>query len=779
MALTTTEQINKRLLERADEIYEQAEIQMLENVTKRVKRGITTPGWNEQKLKEVQDIRQTMGRMMDGTNKKMSTEMHKSILESYMSGAKEVKAKGLGLPYTALRDAVPFRLQRVLLVSDNVLVNTKMQVLRSVDDIYKKIMTEASTLSVAGVETVRKSAQRAMDSFALNGITGFTDKLGRKWDLQSYAMMASRTINSNAALQGHMDRMAELGRDLVQVSTKNATCPICAPWGGKILSVSGKSMKYPSLDSAKAAGLFHPNCQHTLLDYDEEMEEIEKEIGIAPEQPKLAKDNDEKYLISQKQRANEANIRKWKRAKAVAFDDPAKNKANSMVRYYQRKQRELLKGTDFARDYGREGLSTGRADKAFVGKDFGTLRFDKDGVPVKLVGGKTKAEMVKEMHDRWAKEEGIKAKETPKVRTREDIKKEMLERSLKEAEKEKAKLKAELLNKLKKEEKIKLANEVIETNNFTNKNIKRNADESWLEYRNRLVLNQSKVPLEEIKTLSSYEKALEERLMLIEDDLEIRAKKGGLYYFPGGRNIKITLEEFKEAESKVLEKLRYVAEKGAIRTRVPSFETLEKIIDDGRFKNQLEVGKSRGSYSPRDRRRATKSLFFVQETVEDAEHEFYGYLGSKDALDDFKNTGSEDTYGTYISVKFKDDIKDYTTMTVGDSLAAALDNQLIPTKVTDVKHFPVRDYDYARRYEKYQKIKDIDVENMSIKKSIKEIHSSYIETQMHGGVTLDMIDSIDILEEELASIPDSLIRKLEKNGIKINKVKHSYRGFWN
>jgi hypothetical protein len=93
--------------------------------------------------------------------------------------------------------------------------------------------------------------------------------------------MVARTTTAEAHLQGTANRLVEQGHDLIKVSTHRGACPLCEPWQGKILSITGKTEGYPTLEEAKAAGLFHPNCRHAYglyIDLDKEIEE--PEIGL-------------------------------------------------------------------------------------------------------------------------------------------------------------------------------------------------------------------------------------------------------------------------------------------------------------------------------------------------------------------------------------------------------------------------------------------------------------------------------------------------------------------
>jgi hypothetical protein len=67
----------------------------------------------------------------------------------------------------------------------------------------------------------------------------------------------------------------------VKVSTHRGACELCQPWQGKILSITGKTKGYPTLEEAKAAGLFHPRCRHAYslsIDLDAEIAKLESEL---------------------------------------------------------------------------------------------------------------------------------------------------------------------------------------------------------------------------------------------------------------------------------------------------------------------------------------------------------------------------------------------------------------------------------------------------------------------------------------------------------------------
>lgn len=95
------------------------------------------------------------------------------------------------------------------------------------------------------------------------GITAFIDKRGRSWNMASYTDMLCRTSSMQIFHQAKTNEYLAHGEDLVIVSSHYPTCDKCAPWNGKVLSLTGETPGYPTMEEAKAAGLFHPNCRHT------------------------------------------------------------------------------------------------------------------------------------------------------------------------------------------------------------------------------------------------------------------------------------------------------------------------------------------------------------------------------------------------------------------------------------------------------------------------------------------------------------------------------------
>jgi len=116
-------------------------------------------------------------------------------------------------------------------------------------------------LQGSALKTVSSAvSQRLAD----DGLSAIVDRGGRSWAFDTYAEMLVRTKAVESRNLGLANKMLQNGYDLVQVSDHSSDHPACADWEGQILSVTGNTPGYPTLDEAEASGLFHPNCQHAI-----------------------------------------------------------------------------------------------------------------------------------------------------------------------------------------------------------------------------------------------------------------------------------------------------------------------------------------------------------------------------------------------------------------------------------------------------------------------------------------------------------------------------------
>lgn len=354
--------INEALMNDILMIYSDAEDKMLKAVAKRVAKGIKSEGWNEHKLKDTQELKKEIEKIISDTSKLSSATISKGIIDAYKSGTEEVDGVK-GTHKTVLDELdIPMNLKMLVLSTNHLLDNASFQVLRKSNDAYQQVMAHSTTGLLSGTDTRIQASQKMLNEYASKGITTFVDKAGRNWDLSSYAEMCARTVGSHAALQGHIDRQVEVGEDLVKVSTIGTTCPICQMWQGVVLSISGNSPKYHSLEEAKSSGLFHPNCKHTLGMYIPELDDdTEHEGKVEPEPLDMTTKSSQRNKLIEKQRANERQIRYWKKRKALAITPEEQMKCEQKVKAWQYKNLIYCEKNDLRRQYAREGVMSGKA----------------------------------------------------------------------------------------------------------------------------------------------------------------------------------------------------------------------------------------------------------------------------------------------------------------------------------------------------------------------------------------------------------------------------------
>lgn len=111
----------------------------------------------------------------------------------------------------------------------------------------------------------------------------FKDAGGHVWDTRTYMQMNVRTNAMRVYNDCLVDNIAQAtGGDLARISRGgDPNCPLCGPWEGVIVSISGKTKGLPTYEQAREAGCFHPNCVHTLEYVDEIADEEEIELQKA------------------------------------------------------------------------------------------------------------------------------------------------------------------------------------------------------------------------------------------------------------------------------------------------------------------------------------------------------------------------------------------------------------------------------------------------------------------------------------------------------------------
>jgi hypothetical protein len=301
------------------ELFSEAETLLLQRLARSLAEGKDAPDWVERKLLNIQAVRMQADRVLADLAKGVPGAVEEAVGLAYNRGIATAGTEltEAGLVHGAFGEVQPTSAVSAI-VSDTLARTQPMvfQIRRAVVDIYQQVLTQVTAQTTLGTVTRHEASRLVLQRLARNGVTGFRDTSGRQWNMASYAEMATRTSTAQAMLQGHTDRVQELGVDTVIVSNAPEECDICRPFEGKVLSLSGRTRGrlkdgktvVASLAEAKGRGLYHPNCRHSHSIY---LPGITKGPGRDTADPKGD-------ALRQIQRAYERRIRELKRADAIA-----------------------------------------------------------------------------------------------------------------------------------------------------------------------------------------------------------------------------------------------------------------------------------------------------------------------------------------------------------------------------------------------------------------------------------------------------------------------------
>lgn len=324
-----------------------------------------TRTWAIERLAELQWLKTKAQRATAETMATVEREIREAILAAYNHGTAtavhDLDRAGFdfqpgGLPATTI--ALNLATEPTIMVR-----RAAAMVPEILGAAYQQAIAAGATEVLGGGSTRLQAAQRVLDRLLSDGIRGFTDSRGRRWSLDTYVEMAVRSTTGQAAVAGHTAQLQAVGVDLIVVSDSPRECPLCRPWEGKVLSLSGQvgAVILPAitggdpvtvkvagtLSEAKAAGFQHPNCTHRVTAY-------------LPGATKLdpPKHDAVGYAAKQRQRAMERKVREWKRRQTLALTPEAKALAGRKVRGWSQELARHVETNDLKRLRYRERIGS-------------------------------------------------------------------------------------------------------------------------------------------------------------------------------------------------------------------------------------------------------------------------------------------------------------------------------------------------------------------------------------------------------------------------------------
>lgn len=227
-------------------------------------------------------------------------------------------------------------------------VESVFTIARLENDPYRKLALEQILRQEAAGKPWIKSSQDLVKEMETNGITGFTDKAGRKWSMQAYGNMAVRTTARQAEVAA---LLTSDEYDLWQITKVGTTCPVCAPLEGRVYSKSGTNPDYPPLtvafgkvdpygsnDLSNTYLNIHPNCLHSLVKY----------TTIGKSADRIQKDKDfssiEKNPLSRDPRTKK---------QIAAYREKEQNRQQLLRDMKQHKEYRAILGNDIPKDFAK------------------------------------------------------------------------------------------------------------------------------------------------------------------------------------------------------------------------------------------------------------------------------------------------------------------------------------------------------------------------------------------------------------------------------------------
>ena len=218
------------------------------------------------------------------------------------------------------------------------------QVKRNINKTVQKI---AIAQKISGGKTQEKVSE-AVKILNTQNIFIFEDKLGRSYNLASYAEMAIKTIQTSAVNKAVFVACDTIDNDLVKMSSHITSCPLCAMYQDRIYSRSGKDKRYPPLSiinngAVAQYSVLHPRCRHRFTAYIEDFDDNAENNRKLSNQPFIDNRTEEQkraYDNRQRQNRLKSQYIKLKELRAVTEDKASLKAIDNKLRLLRGKIRD-------------------------------------------------------------------------------------------------------------------------------------------------------------------------------------------------------------------------------------------------------------------------------------------------------------------------------------------------------------------------------------------------------------------------------------------------------
>lgn len=226
-----------------------ADAQIQEIVASTLAHGAAA-GNRRYRMRAMTGIRDVLG-LLDG---KVRVQAPNLVKLGYVRGARLVDPN-----FTMQRENLA---QAAVLATSlrNRLQGATQSVRRNADDVFRRLTLTTVAQAMDTPADPRPTAQRLVSTLQREAVVGLRDRSGARWGLEPYARMALHTLGYQAATEGTLWACLNNGYDVVGVSKRAPTSPLCEPYDGKLFSI-GENTDHPRMTTFPP---FHGGCKHLI-----------------------------------------------------------------------------------------------------------------------------------------------------------------------------------------------------------------------------------------------------------------------------------------------------------------------------------------------------------------------------------------------------------------------------------------------------------------------------------------------------------------------------------
>lgn len=154
---------------------------------------------------------------------------------------------------------------------------------RRVNDPYRKAaietLAESTVVGDTRVQASEALTRRLVREGVTDATTGFVDRAGRRWHLDTYTEMVARTTTRETMTRSTVNRLQEGGRNLITIPGHAGAALVCQPYENQTWALSPDDSGYPVIDTLPP---FHVNCIHVVAPYasvDDHLAALREELG--------------------------------------------------------------------------------------------------------------------------------------------------------------------------------------------------------------------------------------------------------------------------------------------------------------------------------------------------------------------------------------------------------------------------------------------------------------------------------------------------------------------